>query len=152
MTADAETTPGHVRFATVCCIRLRPTEGGLIADVACGGHPLPVVVRSDGTTEECGIPGTLVGVFPRIEIKSDRTVLRPGDTIIAFTDGVIEARDADGNQFDVKGIREVVTPLAGRPAHELSGAIESAVLALQGGVSHDDVALLVVQATAEAHR
>ncbi len=150
MVTDTDFSSGHSRFATVCCIRLRVVPEGLAVDVACGGHPPPVLIRADGTTEEVGVAGTLVGVFPEVELTTVHTVIAPGDTLVAYTDGVIEARDDDGRQFDVEGIYDVLGPLAGRPAHELVDALEAAVLRIQGGISHDDIAVLVAQATTEA--
>ena len=52
------------RFCTIACAQLDLGQGTPRVTVACGGHPLPLVVRADGTTEEIGTPGTLLGLVP----------------------------------------------------------------------------------------
>ena len=143
MLAHADTGPR--RFATVCCIRLRASAGGVAADIACGGHPLPVILRSDGTIEAGGEVGTLLGVFETVHLTTRSVDLRPGDTVIAVTDGVLEARDESGRLLDQEGLDELVSPLAGRPADEIGSAIEKRALAVQNGVARDDIAVLVAR-------
>lgn len=131
------------RFATVCCIRLRPSADGVVADVACGGHPAPIVVRADGSIETSGVPGTLLGVFEDVNLTTASVALERGDSLVAVTDGVLEARDASGQLFDADGLAAFVAALAGQPAAELSAAIEQEALRRQGGVARDDIAILV---------
>lgn len=148
MVADADASSGMTRFATVCCIRLRPgaaAEGTVVADVACGGHPPPLVVRANRSTEEVGVPGTLLGVFPEVRITTASTTLGAGDAIIGVTDGVLEARDARGELFEVEGMKRVLGPLGGRPAGRMCAELQAAALDQQDGVARDDIAILVAR-------
>jgi sigma-B regulation protein RsbU (phosphoserine phosphatase) len=138
---------GDIRFATVCCIRLRPAGQGMFADVACGGHPLPLVVRATGEVEPAGVPGTIVGVVEDVEIGTTTVTLRRGDAIVAYTDGVIEARDADGTTFDGDRLAAVLASAAGAGADAISERMESGALRWQGGVAHDDIAVLAAAIT-----
>lgn len=140
--ADAD-----IRFATVCCIRLRTVGTSTEADVACGGHPLPLVVRADGAVEAAGVPGTIVGVVEDVEIATTAVTLAPGDCIVAYTDGVIEARDAAGTTFDGHRLADALRPAAGRGAVAVSEAMETGALRWQGGIAHDDVAVLAAAIT-----
>src|SRR5438093_792910 len=79
-------------FCTVAMGRLESHDGGATLTVSCGGHPLPVVLRRDGSVETVGSPGTLVGIFDDVELH-DRTVgLQRGDTVVFYTDGLIDSR------------------------------------------------------------
>ncbi len=79
-------------FCTVAMGRLESRDGGATLTVSSGGHPLPVVLRRDGSVETVGAPGTLVGIFEDVELQ-DRTVgLQRGDTVVFYTDGLIDTR------------------------------------------------------------
>ena len=138
-------TPANdvARFATVCCVRLRPHPDGVMADTACGGHPSPVVLRSDGTVEAAGTHGSLIGVLDHVDVRTTSVLLRPGDSIVAVTDGVLEARGPGGAFLGDDGLLALLRPLAGRSAAAISGAVEVRALELQAGVAHDDIAVLV---------
>ncbi len=110
-----------------------------------GGHPAPLVRRAGGAVEEIPVGGSLLGVFHRVGFGAASVTLEPGDALIVFTDGVIEAR-RDRAMFGTEG---VCAALASGPAGAapLAQAIEQAVLDHTGGVVSDDLAILVVQAT-----
>src|SRR5204863_6302284 len=65
-------------FCTVCCCVLRPSALGLRVRVACGGHPLPLLVRSDGSVEPVGRTGTLLGLFAEPELVDQVLDVRRG--------------------------------------------------------------------------
>jgi PAS domain S-box-containing protein len=131
-------------FCTVCYARLRVREEGARLTVCCAGHPLPILLRADGTLEEAGTPGTLLGIFVDPEL-SDRVVdLGPGDALVLFTDGVIEER-APGAVFGRERLESVVRSSAGLDADGIAQAIEQAVLSFRPDPTHDDIAILVVR-------
>jgi PAS domain S-box-containing protein len=145
MVSDSSLAEGVQRFVTVCCIRLRRDEDGVFADVSCGGHPPPFLVRSDHRVEPAGAPGTLLGVFDQISLTSSTVQLDPGDAVVMVTDGVLEARSVDGTQLDIEGVQSVIAPLAGASATRLGEEVEAAALAVQDGVARDDIAILVAR-------
>ena len=79
------------RFCTIACAHLDLGQATPRVTVACGGHPLPLVVRADGTTEEIGAPGTLLGLVPEPVLEDRSVELQPGDTLLLYTDGLTEA-------------------------------------------------------------
>lgn len=66
--------------------------------VANAGHPAPLLLR-DGTFTELGQHGTVLGRFGISTYSATTTTLQDGDRIVAFTDGITEARNARGEQF-----------------------------------------------------
>jgi phosphoserine phosphatase RsbU/P len=119
--------------------------------VACGGHPLPLVLRADGTVERLGRPGTMLGILPDIEVHDDRTILQPGDALVLYTDGVTEARfrgSGTGRPPELFGderLDAVVAGCRGLDAAAVAARIETAVLDFSAGRPRDDIALVVVR-------
>jgi PAS domain S-box-containing protein len=134
------------RFATVCCVHLRAQpDAGVLARIACGGHPPPLVLRRDGTVEPAGAPGTLVGLFDDVDIPTTTVLLAVGDAIVAVTDGVLEARDGTGAELDETGLVRILAGLGDQPADRVSEEVERQALSFQGGVARDDIAVLVAR-------
>jgi PAS domain S-box-containing protein len=137
------------RFCTVLHVALRRAGDGWDASIASGGHPLPLVLRADGSVVQAGRTGTLLGIVPDPDLAVERVRLGPGDALVAFTDGVTEASPLD----DALGPRALAGFLggqAGRPAAGIAAAIEAEVLALQDGRLRDDVALVVLRVASGA--
>ncbi|MFZ4151785.1 PP2C family protein-serine/threonine phosphatase [Streptomyces pseudogriseolus] len=68
--------------------------------LASGGHPPALVLRADGTAEYLSTRGgMLVGVLPTAQFVEASTVLRPGDTLLLYTDGLTEARVGPGREL-----------------------------------------------------
>ena len=107
-----------------------------------GGHPSPVVRRASGALEEIPVGGSLLGVFHGVGFGAATVTLGAGDTLVFFTDGVIEARK-DRVMFGTEGVFAALEdgPAGAAP---LAKAIEAAVLNHTGGVVSDDLAILVV--------
>jgi serine phosphatase RsbU (regulator of sigma subunit) len=112
-----------------------------------GGHPLPLVVR-DGRSVgrlECkptlplGLDGSLA------EIATDR--LGPGDRLLFFSDGVVEAKAGDGEPFGEERLMDLLgrVSLAGlRPAETMRRLLH-AVLAHQGASLVDDASMVLIE-------
>jgi PAS domain S-box-containing protein len=132
------------RFCTLAYARLRPSPSGARLTVCCAGHPLPLILRADGSVEPAGVPGTLLGVFPDPEL-TDRVVdLEPGDAAVFYTDGVTEERSGD-SLFGEEGLIEVLEASAGLEAAAIATAIGRSVDAFRADSPRDDMAILVVR-------
>ncbi len=126
---------------------------GVRVTIALGGHPQPLVRWLDGSVTTVGNPGTALGLLPRVEIKEETLALQPGEVLLAYTDGVTEAR-AGAEQFGEQRLADVVA----EAAQELQGARGPAAAALVADAvadrvlaaveafsqERDDVALLVL--------
>ncbi len=132
------------RFCTACAVRLRPFGDDARATISSGGHPLPLVLRADGSIEVAGSPGTIVGVFDD-PVLVDRAVdLHLGDTLVLYTDGVTdERRDAD--QFGETRLHEALTELAGGGAQRIADGVVDAVVGFRTGQPKDDIAILAIK-------
>jgi serine phosphatase RsbU (regulator of sigma subunit) len=135
---------GGTHFCTVVMAELsRRPGGGLAVRMANGGHPAPLVVRADGSVEETTAGGTLIGVVEHPELPLQELTLRPGDLLVAFTDGATELRGRDAGDGE-RALRESLAGHAGEPAAAVATAVERAIVAAAGGELSDDLALLVL--------
>jgi phosphoserine phosphatase RsbU/P len=128
---------------TVLFLLLDRVPEGHRLRVATGGHPLPLCRRADGSIETLGHPGSFLGMAQTAQISEFATLLRPGDMVVLYTDGVSEARQ-DGSFFGEAGMAEVAGACAGRPAQAVADAIVAAALDFQRGPARDDIAVVVV--------
>ena len=132
------------RFCTVLYASVTPRDGGAEVVLATGGHPLPLVLRASGEVELAGSPGTLLGVVAAPEISEDRLLLGPGDALVLYTDGVVEASPTD-EALGPDRLAEFVAGRGGDDAASIAEAIESKALEVQDGRLRDDVAVVVLR-------
>jgi PAS domain S-box-containing protein len=140
-----DTSEVHL-FATLLCGVLRPNQKGVRIALANAGHPLPVVIRADGTVEMPRHGDTVVGAFAGASWSSRTLVLAPGDVLVGYTDGLTEARRGD-EFFGADRLIEVVRAARGKPVEQIADEVIDAVRAFAGGVPSDDLALVALRAT-----
>lgn len=114
--------------------------------IANAGHPYPFVLRSNGDVAEVKVEGTLLGLVPGITVEEREVALAPGDLMVCYTDGVIEARAPDGEMFGTEGLARALPRCAGGNAASVARRIELAVLEHQAGGPPDDTAIIVLHA------
>ena len=132
------------RFCTVLLAVIEPDALGASLTVAIGGHHPPLLHRAGESVTPIGVPGSALGLVPDPDITDVTIRLEPGDTVVLYTDGVIEARDADGKQVDEGFLDSIVAAHGHGGAASIGAAIERAVLEVGGGRASDDMALLIV--------
>jgi PAS domain S-box-containing protein len=132
-------------FCTVCYVRLKPHESGARLTVCVAGHPLPLVLRSDGSVEAAGSPGALLGIFNDPELTDCAVDLHHGDALVLFTDGVLEERREGGEIFGRDRLESVLRSCRGEDAKGIAEAIERALVGFSPEATRDDVALLVAK-------
>jgi sigma-B regulation protein RsbU (phosphoserine phosphatase) len=140
---------GSERFLTAVYATVEPKVDGGVPVVLCsGGHPPGLVLRDDESVETLDRDtGTLLGVFPTVELADHTIVLRPGDALVLVTDGVLEARDDDGSQFGFERLEPLLATCAGRSAAGIARRIERSVLDHRGERADDDMAIVVLRAS-----
>jgi sigma-B regulation protein RsbU (phosphoserine phosphatase) len=130
-------------FATIFLGVLDPSAGLLL--YVNGGHEFPVLVNSTGIKERLDPTGPSVGIIPEAQFEIDSVSVEPGDTLLAFTDGVTEAQNSKGEFFG----RERLYTLLSRPtstASELLDLIQGSVREFMGNADpSDDIALLAMR-------
>jgi hypothetical protein len=113
--------------------------------VACGGHPLPLLVRADGSTEEVGTAGTLLGLVPEPELQDRSADLHDGDTLLLYTDGLTEA-GAPAHVWTPAELAGAARKAAdGSAAATVDRLVEAAIGSL--AAVRDDVAVLALRPT-----
>jgi sigma-B regulation protein RsbU (phosphoserine phosphatase) len=71
------------------------------------GHNPPLVLRAAGTAEELGSTGVPLGLIPQAAYRAGETTLGPGDILVLYTDGLVEAADPEANEYGLDRLREV---------------------------------------------
>ena len=125
--------------ATVVLARYTPGTGAL--RVVSGGHPPPLLVTSDGEVRQLSADGGAIGWPGAGSDGAVRALLGPGDSLVLYTDGLIEARkDLVQGLEELQGHARDVRDL---PAGELAAALVDRVLV--GAARRDDTLALVVR-------
>jgi sigma-B regulation protein RsbU (phosphoserine phosphatase) len=138
---------GVDRSCTVAVLVLIHRAGGWDVVVACAGHPLPLLARRGGSVEPVGRPGTLLGILPDPAFHEVPVRLEPGDQMVLYTDGVTEGRRAR-EFFGLERLVESVTNREGVEVLALAQGVVDDAVDYQGGVTRDDIAVVVVRAGA----
>jgi hypothetical protein len=121
--------------------------GGVAVQFARAGHPPPALLRTDGDVELLVEPrGTLLGVFDDADVDDGTIDLGVGEALVLYTDGVVEARGPDREQFGEHRLSELLASCAGRTADGIARRVDLAVADWVGGAVTDDVAILVLRA------
>ncbi|HET6793701.1 MAG TPA: SpoIIE family protein phosphatase [Acidimicrobiales bacterium] len=132
------------KFLTALLATVTPRPGGAVLTLCSAGHPLPLVVRPDGSVTEAGRPGPLIGFFDDPRYVDHRIRLSPGETLVAFTDGVTEARHR--GRFLGEGVmQELVSAMASRTPQQIADALADEAARRGGGTPADDVAVLALR-------
>jgi serine phosphatase RsbU (regulator of sigma subunit) len=135
-----------MRFCTAALARIQaPANGNGTAHVtvALGGHPLPLVLRKDGHVDSIGEPGTLLGALPSPIIADTDATLAVGDSLVLYTDGVLDVRDRN-HRDDPEWLTQELSGSAGKSADEIADQIAKAAVERHGGEPRDDIAILVL--------
>ena len=111
-----------------------------------GGHPAPLLLRPDGSVSDLGEPGVLLGPYPDASFAEDTTQLEVGDVVVAYTDGVTDAR-RNRDTFGEQRLRDELGRLGGESAATVARTLYEAVSAFTRGEPVDDEAILVARVT-----
>ncbi|AUH45131.1 hypothetical protein CXR04_25300 [Streptomyces sp. CMB-StM0423] len=141
--------PEQARFLSLLYGELVPYEhegGGVRCTVASAGHPLPLLLRSDGGVRAAADAQLLLGVLDDAEYYSQSFDLEPGDTLLCVTDGVTERRYGDRLFDDGDGLAEALSCCTGLGAAAVAERIRTAVHDFAPVPPRDDLAMMVLQA------
>ncbi|MFE5515730.1 SpoIIE family protein phosphatase [Streptomyces sp. NPDC056529] len=141
---------GHgTGFVTLVYGLLTPAGDGLDVELVRAGHTMPLHLDARGTVHTVDVPGALLGIGTGTHLTAHRLRLRPDESLLLYTDGITEARDADGEQFGEHRLTEALAGLpGGSGSHRIVETLTRAVRAFTGdqGID-DDQAALVLTAT-----
>jgi len=113
------------------------------------GHNPPLIIRANGTYEQLKGGGPVVGILPFIEYNEFHANLSEGDTLVIYSDGVTEASNPAGEEFEIEGLAAAVVPALGQPAGTIISRINEAVVTYTAGAPPaDDITLIVARRVA----
>jgi len=114
------------------------------------GHPVPVVLRHDGSVDFLSAGGPVLGAVADVPFITGRTTLNPGETLLGYSDGILECQNTWGEQFGPERLVDatrsaVVAPSANAVLFSVLGAAQDFAA---GEARMDDLALMVVHRSA----
>ncbi len=116
-----------------------------------GGHNLPYLQSAGGeVTELKDVGGLLLGKFDDAPYEKHSIQLKPGDTIMTFTDGVTEAEDEDGGFFDEERVEDYLRKTADKPLVSKVKGMFLEVMKFTGSAQQsDDITVLAATYTGD---
>jgi len=124
---------------TALCLRLQ----GDTVTLAAGGHPLPLCIGAAGVNE-VGEHGPLLGALADVHWHDFTLTLGAGETLIAYTDGITDARGEDGERFGLERLCDTLGGPGGRSAAETIKRVTRALDEFQTGAHADDTAAIAL--------
>jgi phosphoserine phosphatase RsbU/P len=112
-----------------------------------GAQPPPYIKRADGTIERVQQEGGfLLGMVEDMEYDVHKVVLRPGDSILLYTDGVTEAMNPEGQMFQEAGLEGSLHRVNGAMLKDVLGSINEDLVRFSAGAPQmDDITMLALR-------
>ena len=129
-------------FATVFIAAINKATGDLA--YVCAGHEAPVVLSSLGVEMLSGVSGPAIGLFDGATYTPYSATLQPGDSLVIYSDGLIDARNHDEEGWGVERLRKNLAGSTARNAVDLLNSIISSVDEHMSGTDQfDDLTVMV---------
>lgn len=110
------------------------------------GHPSPFLLGSAGAFQELPSSGMVLGPSPDATYARRAAKMEPGDILVMYSDGIIEAHDGRGREFGIARLRKLVAEFRKRPAREIAELVLSGVRAYTSGrMAEDDQTIVIVR-------
>lgn len=134
-------------ICTALCVRFSEGKG----TIAAGGHPLPLCLSGEGV-RQIGRPGTLLGAFDQVHWPETPFVLRPGETLVGFTDGVTDTVGPDSERFGLRRLEELLDEVKDEAPTVIRQRLAATLESFQVGEQADDTAAVFMRFTGTGHR
>ncbi|MDA8106906.1 MAG: SpoIIE family protein phosphatase [Nitrospiraceae bacterium] len=117
-----------------------------------GGHNPPLTIGRDGKAEFLRVsPGLVAGVWENFEYVTGRLVLKEGETLFMYTDGVTEAMNPADELFSEERLLHSLMALSAKPIGEMLGRLtEEIIFFAQGAPQSDDITMMALKFTGGA--
>jgi phosphoserine phosphatase RsbU/P len=110
------------------------------------GHNAPMLRRGSGVIERLDVGGVPLGILSECAYESAEMDLSPGDTLLIFTDGVVEAENDRSDEYGEERLIHVFNANAGFSANEILQRIMADVTLFTGTApQHDDITCLIAK-------
>ena len=129
-------------FATAFLGVLEPSSGRV--RYANAGHNPALLVRVSGAVERLGATGTPLGVLPAARYAGAEVTLAPGECLVLYTDGIVEATNTEDDEYGLERMIETVLRHRGKSLDQLASALDADLEAFVRGVPFADDRTLVL--------
>ncbi len=130
-------------FATLFWGIIEPTDGTLA--YINGGHECVAVVGPKGIRTTLEPTGPAVGMLPDMVFEAKRIEIYPGEFLVAFTDGITEARDAGGELYGEDNLMQLLSLPAESAEDMLSRITTSLASHTAGAEQSDDITMMIIR-------
>lgn len=135
---------GGLRFTTAFLAEYDAARRTL--DYINAGHNNPILRRSSGQIERLDVGGLPYGIMPEVQYQSAQIALAPGDWLIIFTDGLVEAENARQEEFgEARLLAAIETYKSAEPAEMLKRLMADVDLFVGNTPQHDDVTCMLLK-------
>jgi phosphoserine phosphatase RsbU/P len=135
---------GGRRFTTAFLADVDPSSGALTYINA--GHNVPILRRASGAIERLEAGGLPLGIRAEGGYDCGAVTLEPGDLLVVFTDGVVDAENVQGQEYDESRLLALCQSSATGSAADILAGLMSSVAAFVGGApQRDDLTCLIVR-------
>jgi len=129
------------QYATLVCLRARAS--GEI-EICNAGHPPPLIIRTRGI-ERVNATGLPIGMFCSEQFASETVQLEPGETLLLYTDGLLEAQNASGADYGIDRLLGLVAGAARPPGATVAHCLKD-LISFRGPVMPtDDLTIMAVR-------
>jgi sigma-B regulation protein RsbU (phosphoserine phosphatase) len=111
------------------------------------GHNNPILRRASGQIERLDVGGLPFGITPEVKYDSATVTLSPGDWLIIFTDGLVEAENARQEEYgEARMLAAIEAGKTFTPAEMLKSLMSGVDLFVGNTPQHDDVTCMLIKA------
>jgi len=133
------------RYATLL-LGFYDTASKMLCYSSAGHHP-PLRVRDGNVVELESHGGFPIGMFESTVYRENHTRLEPGDLLALYTDGLVEAPNAEGREFGEERLGQLLCRLSGLPLDRISDTVMGELRSWSGDrEAHDDATLVLARA------
>jgi sigma-B regulation protein RsbU (phosphoserine phosphatase) len=132
-------------FVTLFCVILNTRTGEI--EFANGGHNPPLLYAGQGEFQYMDMPkGFVVGPMPNSKYEKKKLILKPGDIIFLYTDGVTEAMDPEGKLFSEAKLKVCLSGMKNQAVADIVHGIRAEITGFaRGAMQSDDITMLALQ-------
>ena len=138
------------QFVTVFYGILDPASGRLT--YCNGGHNPPLLLRAGSSEAPLGLSrtGMALGVSGDANWESEVIQIAPGDVLLLYTDGLVDAQNPEGEPFGLERTQEILAPNLTLAVGELQDALQASAFAFMGDEPQfDDITLVVLKRSSQ---